>query len=72
MKILNGEFFPNYGSRSCTATSNIYSILHSSVLLVMFNVILCRFIPDDVTFDDHTATSSCSDADIAKDYQPSE
>ena len=49
-----------------------YYILHSSVLLVMFNVILCRFIPDDVTFDDRTATSSCSDADITKDYQPSE
>ena len=42
------------------------------VLLVMFNVTLYRFIPDDVTFDDRTATSSCTDADITKDYQPSE
>ena len=42
----------------------------------MFNAkylcFLCRFIPDDVTFDDRTATSSCTDADITKDYQPSE
>ena len=32
----------------------------------------CRFIPDDVTFDDRTATNSCTDADVTKDYHPSE
>ena len=31
-----------------------------------------RFISDDVTFDDHNPTSSCTVDDVTKDYQPSE
>ena len=53
------------------ATQIIRLNFHCSVFMC-FDVISYRFIPNDVTFGDRTATSSCIDADITKDYQPSE